>query len=377
VFSPDGTKVVFYSRASNLVTDDTNNASDIFIKDLVTGAIERISTDAVGGQGNSGSFRPAFSPDGTKVAFSSDASNLMSGDTNGHSDIFIVELADAWVSPPPVSAWSIMPESVRVGETDGTVAFTVSRSDSTLVQIVYVSTVENQGAVNEDDYVSKVNEPLVFVAGEYEKTVSIEILDDDIPEDSETFGLVVKTALGEMLASATFTILDNDVSPEPLNVIIGTTGNDRLDGTDGDDIILGLAGDDRLEGRDGNDIIFGGRGNDRLFGGPGDDILVGGPGNDQLDGGPGLDVAIFAGDYADFRITKAGPRVQVQDRVGSEGKDTLTAVEILQFNNGFLDLGDNSFNEGYANARVAALMTRPGFTTDPDPLVIDHDDYWL
>jgi Ca2+-binding RTX toxin-like protein len=161
--------------------------------------------------------------------------------------------------------------------------------------------------------------------------------------------------------------------PEPplsLNPISGTGGNDRLIGTAEDDIVFGFAGNDRLEGRGGDDIVFGGRGNDRLSGGPGDDILVGGPGNDQLDGGPGLDIAIFAGDFADFRIQGGGARVQVQDTTGTEGNDTLTAIEILQFDDGFLDLADDSFTDGYASERVEALMTRPGYSTDPDPTFV-------
>jgi Ca2+-binding RTX toxin-like protein len=163
----------------------------------------------------------------------------------------------------------------------------------------------------------------------------------------------------------------DDPEPDPLlslNLITGTGGNDRIIGSEDDDIIFGLAGNDQLEGRGGDDIVFGGRGNDRISGGTGDDILVGGPGNDQLDGGPGLDIALFAGDFADFRIISAGPRVQVQDRGGNnEGNNTLTAIEILQFDDGFFDVASRTFNEGYANDRVEALMTRDGFSTDPSP----------
>lgn len=92
VFSPDGTKVAFYSYASNLVPGDTNGTYDIFVKDLTTGAITRVSTDARGAQANGSSYRPVFSPDGTKVAFYSYGSNLVPGDTNGASDIFVKDL---------------------------------------------------------------------------------------------------------------------------------------------------------------------------------------------------------------------------------------------------------------------------------------------
>ena len=97
---------------------------------------------------------------------------------------------------------------------------------------------------------------------------------------------------------------------------------------------------------------------------------MGGPGNDQLDGGPGLDIALFAGDYAGFNIQGGGAVRQVQDTTGTEGNNTIRDIEILQFDDGFLDLRDSSFNEGYANERVEALMTRPGYSTDPDPTFV-------
>jgi len=93
VFSPDGTKVLFYSNASNLVEGDTNGNSDVFLKDLVTGSVSRVSTDGVGQQGNYASFRAAFSPDGSKVVFWSAADNLVPGDINHNSDIFVKDLA--------------------------------------------------------------------------------------------------------------------------------------------------------------------------------------------------------------------------------------------------------------------------------------------
>lgn len=90
-FSPDGRKVAFVSLANNLVQGDTNGAADVFIKDLDTGAITRVSTGANGGQGTSSSERPVFSPDGTKIAFQS-YSQFVTGDT-GHTDLFVKDLS--------------------------------------------------------------------------------------------------------------------------------------------------------------------------------------------------------------------------------------------------------------------------------------------
>ena len=97
-FSPDGTKILFWSDATDLVAGDTNGVSDVFIKDLTSGAITRISTDSSGAQANGYNGVAVFSADGTKIAFSSGATNLVTGDTNGHTDIFVKDLVTGTVT---------------------------------------------------------------------------------------------------------------------------------------------------------------------------------------------------------------------------------------------------------------------------------------
>lgn len=87
--SADGRLITFESRASALVPGDTNGTSDIFVHDRQTGATERISIDTFGNQGDGPSFEAAISADGSSVAFYSRATNLVSGDTNGEGDIFV------------------------------------------------------------------------------------------------------------------------------------------------------------------------------------------------------------------------------------------------------------------------------------------------
>jgi Ca2+-binding RTX toxin-like protein/alpha-tubulin suppressor-like RCC1 family protein len=70
----------------------------------------------------------------------------------------------------------------------------------------------------------------------------------------------------------------------------GGTGNDILDGRDGDDQISGLAGSDIIHGGNGSDILSGGEGDDKLGGGSGADIIHGGDGNDSIDGGDQDDI---------------------------------------------------------------------------------------
>lgn len=93
--SGDGSRIVFWSDASNLVPGDTNGRSDVFLRDLRAGQTRRVSEPTGGGQGNANSYLPALSANGEVVAFLSDASNLVAGDDNGFSDVFAHVLATA------------------------------------------------------------------------------------------------------------------------------------------------------------------------------------------------------------------------------------------------------------------------------------------
>ncbi len=85
----DGRYVTFNSFATNLVPGDTNSASDVFVFDRQTGTLERVSVDSTGGEADDGSFITTISGDGRYVAFTSDATNLVSGDSNGLRDVFV------------------------------------------------------------------------------------------------------------------------------------------------------------------------------------------------------------------------------------------------------------------------------------------------
>ncbi|MGQ9927083.1 MAG: putative Ig domain-containing protein [Chloroflexaceae bacterium] len=87
--SGNGLFVAFASESDNLVSADTNNASDIFVRDLQAGVTSRVSIATGGDQSNDESYFPAISDDGTFVVFTSDATNLVVNDTNGFRDIFI------------------------------------------------------------------------------------------------------------------------------------------------------------------------------------------------------------------------------------------------------------------------------------------------
>jgi WD40 repeat protein len=91
--SGDGMLVAFDSAASNLVVGDTNGQWDIFLRDRTAGTTTLVSVDASGTQGNGNSYFPAISADGLFVAFYSTATNLVAGDTNACSDVFVRDLS--------------------------------------------------------------------------------------------------------------------------------------------------------------------------------------------------------------------------------------------------------------------------------------------
>jgi Tol biopolymer transport system component len=93
VISPNGRYVAFQSRATTLVPGDTNGMKDVFLRDLETGEIARMSVSRDGTEGSGDSSQAAISADGRCVAFRSAAANLVPEDTNGKSDIFMSERA--------------------------------------------------------------------------------------------------------------------------------------------------------------------------------------------------------------------------------------------------------------------------------------------
>nr|WP_319374457.1 Ig-like domain-containing protein [uncultured Methanobacterium sp.] len=88
--SADGNFIVFTSYASNLVENDTNDASDVFVFNQKLNTIKRVSVSFDKENGDNDSFEPSISSDGRYIAFSSFASNLVENDTNG-KDIFVFD----------------------------------------------------------------------------------------------------------------------------------------------------------------------------------------------------------------------------------------------------------------------------------------------
>ena len=101
IISADGRHVVFFSEATNLVANDTNGEGDLFVKDLETGTTSRVSTDASGNQITGGFFdagSASISADGQFVSFSSSSADLVPGDTNNAGDVFVKNISTGEIS---------------------------------------------------------------------------------------------------------------------------------------------------------------------------------------------------------------------------------------------------------------------------------------
>ena len=135
--------------------------------------------------------------------------------------------------------YSLAPGSTTVNENAGTVTFTVTRSGGTAAETIFASTVEGASAgfaTNNGDYTGKLNQQMVFAAGQTSATVTVSLTNDSTSESDETFGLVVQCnstdPVSTFLAKSTFTIHDDDVavmttysvsaSPNPINENAGT-----------------------------------------------------------------------------------------------------------------------------------------------------------
>jgi Tol biopolymer transport system component len=254
--SADGRFVAFDSDASNIVPGDTNSARDIFVRDTLTNTTTRVSVDSAGNQRNSGSYSPSISADGRFVAFTSDSSNTVPDDTNSTRDIFVRD---------------------------------------TLTNTTTTVSVDSAGNSGDSD------SPSISADGRF------------VAFDSDASNIVP----GDTNNTRDIFVVDTSSTR---NVINGTPGNDNLTGTSGNDIINGSEGDDVVTGLRASDVLNGGDGNDILSGGKGSDTLNGGLGNDNLVGGGGNDVFVLG----------AGLGVDTISDFGN-GQDTIQLINGLTF----------------------------------------------
>ncbi|WP_377704209.1 DUF4214 domain-containing protein [Pseudoduganella sp. UC29_71] len=263
--------MVFSSSASNLVDGDTNGHRDVFRKDLQTGATLRVSLSADGQQGLGDSSNASISADGRYVLFQS-TSDFTAGDGDGRADIFVKDLYTG-----------------------------------------ALTRLSSGGGANHYNYTSG---GALSGNGQSATYISYEQLTGG-PSDART---VHQVSLGSGF---------------------GSVADGTLTGTAGSDTLLGNQGRDTLNGLAGNDVI---------------------------DGGGGIDTANYSGARANFAVNIAASGVTVTDSTGAEGVDQLANVERLHFANGDLAL------DIHGNAGEVYRLYQAAFNRAPD---LGGVGFWL
>jgi Ca2+-binding RTX toxin-like protein len=233
------------SYSSNLVDGDFGSTRDVFIKNLVTGEIDLITTDNLP---NAHAIRTlTFSPDGTKIAF--DTSDI---GADREAEMFTnVYIAMLGVDPSRITG-------TNEGETI-------------------------QGTANDDIIHALDNKDIVY------GQEGNDILHGDWDDDTLFGGSGDDNVLGGQGNDLQYGGSGNDLlkGGDGTDEIFGNSGDDTLHGERDDDTLRGGSGDDNLRGGEDNDILYGNSGADLLYGGLGKDLLIGGNGNDILFGGTG------------------------------------------------------------------------------------------
>jgi hypothetical protein len=251
------------------------------------GRTHRVSIASTGAQGNLPSAKPSLSADGRFVAFVSEATNLVPGDTNGQYDVFVHD-RDA--------------DGDGVFDEPGAIA-TVRVSVTSTGRQRPRGSYPHWFPLSADGHVvAFISEASALVWGDTNGVSDVFVHDRRG---------VVQAVCGDFEATIAGT-------PGP-DVLVGTPGPDVIQGLQGNDLLRGGGGRDLLCGGAGADTLLGGAGNDRLLGGPGNDHLWGGTGNDRLTGEAGADT-LDGGAGTGF----CGGGAQVV------GRDTAVACETIR-----------------------------------------------
>ena len=313
--SDDGNRASFVSSASNLVATDTNGAlTDVFVRDIAAGTTTLVSVATGGGSGDGTSFGASISGNGRYVVFESNASDLVAGDTNSATDIFVRDLQTNTTTR--VSAAG-----------DGTQGDALSSQSSISADGRYVVFFSLAGNLVQGDTNGLRD---IFL----KDMVTGNVTRLSVAADGSQLNDLSNTP--QISADGHYVTYQSQAT----NTGVGTEGN----GTGFDLFRVSLwadAGDDRMLGSDGNDTIDGLAGNDILLGGFGDDSLHGGLGADQLSGGAGIDTVDYVG-------SPAGVTVDLILGTGLGGDaqgDTLTGIENVTGS----ALADKLFGDGNAN----------------------------
>ncbi|CAN5513053.1 hypothetical protein BH10PSE4_BH10PSE4_35560 [soil metagenome] len=345
VFSADGSKVAFSGSST------TESGVSIFVKDLVSGALTLVSTDAAGAAGNNASSAAVFSPDGTMMAFHSSANNLVTGGGSGFTEIYVKNLVSGAIqkisnggvaSFPQYPAFSPDGSKVAFADTQVGVFYIKNLTNGDLITIpirpsigagpifspdgTKLALVSSDGSLVPGD-TNDIDDLFIVDLGTGSITrVSVDGDGQQLTHLPTSLGEIVRFAFapdGAHIAYSTASV----VTPGDTNA-----ANDvfvmSLQLTDGADLMNGGMGDDSLEGKGGNDTLDGGSGKDTLIGGKGDDRYLL---DNKLDvivegASAGFDTAVASLSYA----LAAGVSIERLEAAAGTSGVNLTGNEMAQ-----------------------------------------------
>lgn len=364
--SGDGRFVTFTSYANNLVAGDTNGVADVFVKDMVTGAIALVSSSAKGVAGNAASGSAQISLGGDWIVFQSSASNLASTDANGgFSDVFRVSnplLLD-------VLSGGAGDDTYVINRADTIVEAPGGGIDTVKSSITYTlaANVENlilTGSANINGKGNALDNVITGNAGNNVLNGAGGI--DTVSYAPSTVAVTVDLSLTGAQAtgfgSDTLTNFENIIGSALNDKLTGNALANRLDGGLGNDTLTGGEGGDTYVVDSSADIIVEtgaageidtvvsavnwtlgstlenltltgtvatiGQGNSRdnvIIGNALANTLKGYGGNDTLDGGAGNDT-LYGGNGSDTYIVDSSADIIVEDGTGAGDVDTVVSA---------------------------------------------------
>jgi Tol biopolymer transport system component len=286
--SADGRFVAFESLASNFVPNDSNGFNrDIFVKDLGTGAVARLSVTASGAEQNGISFDPEISGDGHYVVFQSGSSNLISGDTNGNPDLFMA------INP----FWGTAAPPTGLTGTSGNDPLTGTSDSDTILGLGGNDTLDG-GAGND-----------TMSGGAGNDTFIVDASGDQVTEAGNGGIDTVKSSVSYTLGANVENLM--------------LTGTGKING-------IGNALGNTLTGNSGNNVLDGKGGADKVNGGTGNDTITWGAG-DAVNGDAGSDTLKLWENLNLVPLTKKVLGIESINMVGGGiDKLTLNATDVLE-----------------------------------------------
>ena len=280
----DGHTLVFETYATNLAAGDSNGSTDLYARNMATGAVTSVSSNAAGQLGNAPSNYVYTSADGQTVFFSSASSNLVAGDTNGNEDLFAKNLKTGEITR------LLSADTFTDGDLLAYRALYADHGTKLVVQVDHYNAVTDQ-SVHDHGGVSFTSTSIYVIdlttfkstlltsgsTGLYynDSQVPLEMFADNpglssVTADGEHLVLFMTTdnyikAGNSYLVDLNATNLQKNVGDNHANALSGSVNRDHMFGLAGNDTLSGLAGDDNIDGGKGADTMIGGLGNDTYY----------------------------------------------------------------------------------------------------------------